>query len=412
MSGADSPDRDRQRTGILQRLITIADRPDDDDDTRLRRRVGALAGYATILAPLSLPFQSSGQPIAWPLALGLSVFSVVNLVVLARTHRFDRYVTILLVSGIFFVPAATWLGGGVLGTSPGIAFAFLIPAYAIMALGPGRATWWFAIFVGIVVVMLVVDPIVHDAAGPKPYPLQLLGQAINGLVPLTITFLLLRYTDVRRRIAEARVDELLTNAIPKTIAARLRRGETRIAELYPETTVLFADIAGFTAWAQVNEPARVVALLDELFSLFDALVGALRVEKIKTIGDSYMAVCGAPEPRSDHATVCLTLAQKMLTTIAAWRESHDVELDIRIGLASGPVVAGVIGDRRILFDLWGDTVNLAARMESSGVVGRIQISESTWQRLAAADQLEFEKREVEAKGFGVTHAYLLNRTDA
>jgi adenylate cyclase len=392
---------------IFQRLIAIADQPTDDEDIRLRRHVGVLAGYLTILAPLSLPFQSGGQPIAWPLAIGLSAYSTLNLVVLARTHRFERYVTLLLASGIFFVPAATWLGGGLLGTSPGIAFAFLIPAYAIMALGPRRATWWFAIFVAVVVVLLAADPIVHEAAGPQPYPLQLFGQAINGLVPLTITFLLLRYTDVRRRIAEARVDELLTNAIPKTIAARLRAGETRIAEAYPETTVLFADIAGFTAWAQGNDPARVVALLDDLFSRFDALVATRGVEKIKTIGDSYMAVSGAPEAQPDHAKVSVALAEELLSTFTEWKLANDLELELRIGLASGSVVAGVIGERRILFDLWGDTVNLASRMESSGVGGRIQVAESTWARLAPGLQSSFERREVEAKGFGVVAGYLL-----
>ena len=391
----------------MHRLLSIVDGADDDDDTRLRRRVGVLAGYATIFAPLSLPFQSPDQSIAWPLAIGLSLYSAVNLVVLARTQRFERYVTALLASGVFFVPVATWLGGGILGTSSGIGFAFLLPAYAIMALGPARAKWWFAIFVGIVVVMLVVDPTVRNATRPPPYELQLFGQAVNGLVPMTIVFLLLRYTDVRRRIAEARVDELLTNAIPSTIAARLRRGEKRFAEAYPETTVLFADIAGFTAWAQRNDPARVVALLDDLFSRFDALAAARGVEKIKTIGDSYMAVSGAPEPRVDHATASLALAADMLLTVASWRDANDEELGIRIGLASGSVVGGVIGERRILFDLWGDTVNLASRMESAGVAGQIQVSESTWRRLTEADRTKFERRDVDAKGLGLTQAYLM-----
>lgn len=366
-----------------------------------------LAGYMTIFAPLSLPFQGQAGPVAWALALSLTAYAVLNLIVLAHTHRFERYITLLLASGILFVPAATWLGGGLLGTSPGITFAFLIPAYAILALGPSKATWWFAVFVGIVVVMLVADPWVREASGPQPYPLQLLGQAINGLVPLTIVFLLLRYTDVRRRVAEARADELLTNAIPKAIAARLRRGESRIADAYPDTTVLFADIAGFTAWAQQTDPARVVSLLDDLFSRLDALAAKHGVEKIKTIGDSYMAAAGAPDARIDHAEACLALAEEMLTEAAQWRTTNEVLLELRIGLASGPVVAGVIGERRILFDLWGGTVNLAARIESSGVPGRIQIAESTYRLLPGGEQARFERRDIDAKGFGLTPAYLL-----
>ena len=126
---------------------------------------------------------------------------------------------------------------------------------------------------------------------------MLVGLVQNTVIPLTIAFLLLRYTDTRRRAAEARVDELLTNAIPRSIAARLKRGERRIAELYPEATVLFADIEGFTPWAQRTPPDRVVALLDGLFTTFDELTASHGLEKIKTIGDAYMAVAGAPEPR-------------------------------------------------------------------------------------------------------------------
>ena len=126
--------------------------------------------------------------------------------------------------------------------------------------------------------------------------MRLLSYIPNVGIPLTIVFLLLRYTDLRRRAAEERSEELLTNAIPTGIAARLKRGEERIAEGYPDVTVLFADIAGFTPWAQQTDPARVVALLDALFSRFDALAADHAVEKIKTIGDSYMAVAGVPEP--------------------------------------------------------------------------------------------------------------------
>src|SRR5204863_2794953 len=136
---------------------------------------------------------------------------------------------------------------------------------------------------------------------PPPYALQLLLYAQNVGLPLTIVFLLLRHTDMRRREAEARSEELLTNAIPASIATRLKHGETRIAEVYPATTVIFADIVGFTPWAQRTDPAVVVRLLDDLFSRFDAVAATLGIEKIKTVGDAYMAAAGAPMPRADHA---------------------------------------------------------------------------------------------------------------
>jgi adenylate cyclase len=391
--------------GRLHRLIAIADDPADDDDERLRKRVGVAAGYLTIFAPLSLPFQVPGQALGWPLALALSAYSATNLVVLARSRRFDRFVVALIATGFLFVPVATAVGGGLTGSSSGLIWGFLVPAYAIMALGPRRATPWFIGFLVMAVAMVVADPFIRDAFAAGPYPVKLFAQIANGIVPLTIVFLLLRYTDLRRREAEARADELLTNAIPASIARRLRHGEGRIAESYPETTVLFADIVGFTPWARQTDPDRVVALLDDLFSAFDARAAAIGVEKIKTIGDAYMAVAGAPEPRDDHADAAMRFGLAILQAVSASRREGGPNLEVRVGLASGRVVAGVIGQKRILFDLWGDTVNLAARMESSGLPGRIQVSPSTWEHLR--DAYSFDLREVDVKGLGPMATYLL-----
>jgi len=390
----------------LIRLFSIVDEPDEDDDARLRKRIGVVAGYATIFAPLTIPLQATGLPIAWPVAVALSGFSVGNLLVLARTRRFDRYVVALLTIGVVFVPVANVLGGGVTGATMGLVWAFMASAYAILALGPARATPWFFAFVVSFAGMLAIDPLVVSVVPAPPYLVRLASYVPNIALPLTITFLLFRYTDVRRREAEARTDELLTNAIPAPIAARLRRGEQRIAESYPETTVLFADIVGFTPWAQRTDPDRVVALLDALFSRFDELAARDGVEKIKTIGDAYMAVAGAPEPREDHAAASLRLARDILDAVAVWRSQHDVALEVRIGLASGRVVAGVIGSRRILFDLWGDTVNTAARMESSGLPGRIQVAPSTRERLRDVG-VAFDERTVDVKGLGEMRTYVV-----
>jgi len=150
----------------------------------------------------------------------------------------------------------------------------------------------------------------------------------------------------------------------------------------------------------------VVGFLDRLFSRFDEVAAACGVEKIKTIGDSYMAVAGAPLPRQDHAQAAMALARGMITALAAARNQFSLALELRIGLASGPLVGGVIGQKRILFDLWGDTVNLASRMESSGLQGRIQVAPSTWELLR--DAFSFDEREaVEVKGLGLMTTYML-----
>jgi guanylate cyclase len=394
--------------GSLEPIVAIADEPTDSDDTRLRKRVGVAAGYVTIVAPLSMPFQAGFSVVSWTLAVGLSVYAIVNLAILARTRNFPRYVVTLLIGGVLFVPTATFLAGGITGSSSGLGWAFLVPAYAILALGPRRAILWFAIYLTMVAVMVALDPIARAASPVAPYFLQLTGQLENGVVPLTIVFLLLVYTDTRRVAAEARVDELLTNAIPASIAARLRHGEHRIAESYAATSVVFADLVGFTPWANARTPAEVVATLDSLFTRFDASAERHGLEKIKTIGDAYMAVAGAPEPMADHAIAAVEFGREILATVASARAREGAELEMRVGIASGPVVGAVIGDRRMFFDLWGDTVNTAERVESAGIPGRVHLSEST-AALLPADRYALESREVELKGLGRLRTYLVGQ---
>jgi guanylate cyclase len=388
------------------RLLDLADEPSDDDDVRLRKRVGVVAGYIGVVLPLQLPGLAQGHPLAWWIAMTMPLVSATNLAVLARTRRFDRYVVILILT-FMLMPAFVEVAlGGVSGSSANIVFAFLGPVFAILALGPRRATVWFLFFLALLVVVILIDPILSSRIAPQPYAMRLVFYAANVGIPLGITFAMLRYTDIRRRQAENRSQELLTNAIPMSIATRLKRGEERIAESYPETTVLFADLVGFTPWTRQTDPARVVDFLDELFSQFDDLAAERVVEKIKTIGDSYMAVAGAPEPRPDHAAAAVAMAGDMLAVLAARASDLDAPLQLRIGLASGSVVGGVIGRRRILFDLWGDTVNIASRMESSGVAGRIQVAQSTRDLLAGS--YAFEEREpVEVKGIGRMTTYLV-----
>ena len=393
-------------TSLVDRLLGLADEPTDDDDLRLRKRVGVLAGYILLILPLQIPLLAQGVAVGWFVAIVMPVISAANLIVLARTRRFTRYVTVLLVM-VLVLPAVVEVAlGGLAGSSGAVLFAFLSPVLALLALGPGRAIAWFVAYVVVVVGIVVLDPIYSSMIEPQPYPLRLIWYAANLIIPLGLTFAMLRYTDIGRRRAEARSEELLTNAIPASIAARLKRGEERIAERHPATTILFADLVGFTPWAAQTDPTQVVDFLDSLFSRFDDLAAEQGVEKIKTIGNSYMAVAGAPEPRPDHAQAAISLGAGMLEAVDRARRESRVPLDLRVGLASGPVVAGVIGRRRLLFDLWGDTVNIASRMESSGVPGRIHVAEST--RDLLVDMHTFERREeVDLKGLGRMATYLL-----
>jgi class 3 adenylate cyclase len=201
-------------------------------------------------------------------------------------------------------------------------------------------------------------------------------------------------------------ERLLLNILPVPIADRLKRGETTIADGFSEVTVLFSDLVGFTAMSAQITATELVQNLNRLFSAFDALATDLGVEKVKTIGDAYMVVGGLPIPQGDHAERIADMGLGMLEAIDVYNQAADVPLGIRIGINTGPVVAGVIGTTKFAYDMWGDAVNTASRMESTGVPSRIQVSPSTYALLR--DKYEFEARgEIEVKGKGKMQTYLL-----
>ena len=204
-----------------------------------------------------------------------------------------------------------------------------------------------------------------------------------------------------RAISEerGRFQQLLNRILPVSVAARLHGGEERIADLYEDSTVLFADVVGFTGVAAEHPPHQVLDFLDGLFSRFDSLVEARGLEKIKTIGDEYMVAGGLPEEKPDHAEAMADLALEMLKAVEDMHTPAGRPVHLRIGLHSGPLVAGVVGGSRFLYDLWGDTVNTASRMEATGTPGRIQVSDALHTRLG--DRFRFEPRgEIEVKGKG------------
>jgi adenylate cyclase len=212
--------------------------------------------------------------------------------------------------------------------------------------------------------------------------------------------------------AEARSERLLMNIFPETIANRLRMfPDDIIADRFDEASVLFADIVGFTKMSNELEAEELILLLNEIFSAFDAIGAKLHTEKIKTIGDAYMAVSGAPEPVEDHSERILKLAIGMIAEIARVSEAHQMSLDIRIGIAAGPITAGVIGKAKFAYDVWAPTVNLASRLESSGKVGRIQVSSVVYRALK--EKYRFEKAEVkDLKGIGQVQSWYYVGTEA
>ncbi len=242
-------------------------------------------------------------------------------------------------------------------------------------------------------------------------------KSVNLVVAFTILVSVVFYFELAALRSEAavnreyeRAEGLLLNILPAEIATRLKDGEQRIADTSLQTTILFADICDFTEISSTVTPEELVSDLNELFIAFDELVDERGIEKIKTIGDSYMVAAGIPQARGDHAVVVADLAFDMVR-VAAERTLGGSPISIRVGIDSGASVAGVIGRRKFTYDLWGDPVNVASRMESTSEPGRVQVSQRT--RDALGDAYTFESRgEVDVKGKGTMQTYfLLGRTD-
>ena len=253
----------------------------------------------------------------------------------------------------------------------------------------------------------------YQALAPHQPALQVLGDVTRDIVLFAALLLLGEAVRTRRALTleQERSEGLLLNILPAPIATRLKQHEDVIADGFAEVTVLFADLVDFTRRSQRSSPQQVVQVLDELFSAFDQLTRRQGLEKIKTIGDAYMVAGGLPDPRSDHAQAVAEMALAIREEIARRSDPSGQPLQVRIGIDTGPVVAGVIGSDKFSYDLWGDTVNTASRMESTGVPGCIQVTDRAYRRLR--DGYRFERRgpvQVKGKGKMVTY-FLVERTN-
>lgn len=216
----------------------------------------------------------------------------------------------------------------------------------------------------------------------------------------------LQITEEMYRKEHAKSELLLKSILPASIADRLKKGEVLIADRYSESTILFCDIVNFTSLAKKMEPGELVQLLNKIVTAFDDLSASYNLEKIKTIGDGYMVVSGLPERRTDHALTLAKMALKMIETIDVINQTEGMNLELKIGMHSGPVIGGVIGQSKFSFDLWGDTVNLASRLESYSLANKIQVSAQTYELIKDKFNLEL-RGEVAIRGYGEMSTYFL-----
>jgi adenylate cyclase len=305
-----------------------------------------------------------------------------------------------------------------LGTGSGLPFYYLVAAtLMVLILGIDHillASLLAALGAATVIALEFLVPYNTGAQPDWAFRLGFILTVISAWVMVVaVVWYALREIRRARLAMEAeyeRSERLLTNILPSTIAQRLKDPSRNIiADKYDDASILFADIAGYTKRASDTPPSDLVRFLDRLYTDLDALVDRHGLEKVKTSGDSYMVVSGVPEPRDDHVEALACLALDMAEAVADLKGPQGREVPLRIGLAAGPVVAGVVGARKFFYDVWGDAVNVAARMETTDVEGRIQVPQDVYERLNHAFLLE-ERGEVDIKGKGVmTTWYLVGR---
>jgi adenylate cyclase len=384
--------------------LSIGEYPEESETQRARRRIIlATIWVASLLTVLTILSELLAG-LLW-VALSDTAIIVVTAMTLMGLHlrprRFALAISLLL--GTVFVVGLinTALFGGLVESGLVVIFNLAIVLAALLALGYRAASWWFVAFVGSVVYAALIHNRVDPVYEPQPSSVAAWNLIAVGVLTFAVTVYFVRQRDRFQRQS----DDLLHSILPDEIAARLKANTSMIAESFESASVLFADVVDFTPMSAGMSAADLVALLNRIFTTFDAFVEELGLEKIMTIGDEYMVASGVPVPRRDHAEAVADLALRLRDHFAS-KELEGRSIRLRIGINSGPVVAGIIGTHKFAYDLWGDVVNTASRMQSEGLPGSIQISRSTFSLIN--DSFVCERRGlIPVKGKGEMDTYIL-----
>ena len=391
---------------VWEYLLSFGAYPDEPEERRGRRRIFVGALWYSIPFIATIPFAASLRNDRYWVVAVLAGIAVVNLGVLVALKLYPRrYVGIIQVTFATNVVGSATIAviqGGLISSGVNNAWGLVSVLGAIVALGIGWALFWFGAWVVAMVLTALlptwIDPVYEAQLSDADVVMSFIGLTI-------IIFGVMIYFVRQRDRYQRQSDDLLRNILPDEIADRLKHDSQMIADHYDAVTVLFADVVDFTPMSASLTPAELVGLLDEVFSDFDDFVAEAGLEKIKTIGEEYMVAAGVPVGRPDHAEAICELALRMRSHVAARRYGGH-RLRFRMGIHSGPVVAGIIGRNKFSYDLWGDTVNIASRMESHGIADGIQVSAATHALLE--DGFVCEPRgTIELKGQGEAETWLL-----
>jgi guanylate cyclase len=402
----------RRWPAMLERMISFAVEPGDRPDRTRTKRLFTAAMWASIVTSSVSVFQFYLFEAPWAaVAVSVPIVSAVVALIAMRVDKgtFPAVMHVVAAGTMLTTTGMIVIFGGVFETAGNTSWAMLAVIGAVAIFADRRAHLWLGVFVTITIAAFLVSRRVE--------PLYVLPNrsyfSLFNLVTITLFVYVILYYFVRQSARLYRESEmLLRNIFPDEIADRLknRSSDEMIADEFPSASILFADIVGFTPLAADLEPGETVNLLNEVFTGFDRLVESRGLEKIKTIGDAYMVASGVPVSRDDHARALCELAIDFQEHLAG-TTFDGRRLEMRIGIASGPVTAGIIGRRKFSYDMWGDTVNLASRMEVTGTPGRIQVPART--RELVADGFVWEERGVvDVKGRGPVETwYLLRRSN-
>jgi adenylate cyclase len=406
--------RQRFYKWLISYSASIGADPRDTDEVH-RQKTLLVATSLLLLLPGALwgiMYIALGEVSAGLIPIGYVPLSIASMLVFARVRSYPLFRTSQLLL-ILLLPFLLQIAlGGFISSSAVVLWSLISPIGGLVFGSPREAVRWFMGYLALVAVSGIWQMYAGTASHLSPGLVTLFFVLNIGMVSAIVFILLAYYIGERAtafkllRVEQEKSDNLLLNILPREIAEILKNRGGTIADQYDNVSILFADIVNFTPLSAALSARQVVETLNEIFTYFDALVDKFGVEKIETVGDEYMAACGVPRACPDHAQSLARMALKMCEYIAVLPPREGRRLDIRIGIHSGPIVAGVIGRKKFAFELFGDTVNTASRMQSHGVPGKIHISQTTYELLK--DDFICEPRgKVEIKGKGAMETWFV-----
>jgi len=412
---------------FFRRLKNAGIQPQDSEELRLNKSLLMLAtGLISVAIMVWVAIYSVlGPQFSTTVPFAFQLLLAGNMLLYIRTGNFDFFRVSQLGLFLFLPFLAQWIGGTIISTSGVLLWALLAPVGAILCIGPQQSIGWFIAWATLTALSGAMDVYLADFSlvaqkDNVPTRTTLVFFTLNFIAVSTIIYMLLRYSIAEKRkmqqslemahrqiqIEQERSEKLLLNILPGPIADRLKTSDKTIADGFADVTVMFADIVNFTQVAANMSPSQVFAMLNRIFSAFDELAEQFGLEKIKTIGDAYMVAGGLNEDLSDYSAAIADMAVAMRDLLRRDFAINASHLEVRIGIGTGPIVAGVLGKKKFIYDLWGDTVNIASRITSEGVPGMIQCDTMTYHRLSASFDFH-EPQTIYLKGKGNMTVYRL-----